>query len=523
MIRSGQFLQQKQSLSQKLSPQQIQFIKMLQLNTMAMEQRVVEEMEVNPALTDEDNSADDDLEIQEDPFDQPEEKEETEDYDEELQMKELDDLDDTDWEELFNNNDWESTRPQTTREEEEERADLPNKYEPTQMEQLEDQLAELSMSEREKIIAEQILWSIDDDGYFRRDVQSVIDGIAFNYQKIVTEEEVETVLKKIQKMDPPGIAARDLRECLMVQLEVEGLDGNPEKELAFNILKDDWEAFQKKHFSKLKQSYDIDDEMLNEIFDEIKRLNPKPGISEMNIPTEHRHIDPDFIVYEKEENDGMSAGVQEGKMHVLYKGLVIALNRRNSPSLGISRKYKKMFDDLKKQQKTGASKEKIKETTSFLKEKLESAKWFIDSINQRKNTLLSVMETMVMLQEEFFRTGKGIKPMILKDVADRINMDISTVSRVSNGKYVQSHFGIFELKYFFNEGVMTEDGTEVANRVVKNALKKIIDEEDKQKPLSDQALAKELKQEGYPIARRTVSKYREQMNIPVARLRKQII
>src|SRR5699024_8512332 len=284
---------------------------------------------------------------------------------------------------------------------------------------------------------------------------------------------------------------------------------------AIQMLRDYWELFEKKHFSKLKKKLGIDDEELKTAFDCIKGLDPKPGGDGSVVDDTQNYIEPDFEVYYQpaEEQEQESGDEESGDF-------VITLNNSNVPPLHVSPRYKQMWDDLKKKK---SKNKQTKETKSFIKNKIESAQWFIDSIRQRQNTLMNTMKTIVALQENFFKRGEGLKPMILKDIAERVNLDISTISRVVNGKYVQTNYGVFELKYFFSEGLETADGEEVSSREVKNVVQQIVDNENKQKPLSDQAIANLLKEEGYKVARRTVSKYREKLNIPVARLRKQII
>ena len=506
MISSGQFLSQKQSLQQRLSPQQIQYIKLLQLPTLALEQRVKEELEINPVLEEVDRG-------NEDPYaerdDDTREKDETDP---------VDSNDDIDWDELLHGDERDSYKTSSGGSDEDWR-DLPKPYRETQLEGLEKQVALLPLNDREVLIADQILGSIDPDGYFRREISSIVDGIAFNQAVLVTEDEVEAVLKRIQRLDPAGIAARNLRECLLVQLEV--LEGaHPAVETATKMLRDEWVSFEKKHFDKIKNRLHIDDEQLKQAYELVQGLDPKPGHGDDSLPSDNAYVTPDFEVKFQPAMDGDSdtsgedGDVEDGEF-------IITLSSRNVPPLRISPQYKRMWDDLKQQGRKKNT--EMRETQAFIKGKIESARWFIESIVQRQHTLLNVMRTIVALQEEFFKYGKGLRPMILKDIADRIHMDISTVSRVVNGKYVQTPFGVFELKYFFNEGLETEDGEEVSNRVVKNYLQEIIDAEDKRKPLSDQELVEALKQKGYKIARRTISKYREQLNIPVARLRKQII
>lgn len=508
MINTGQFLSQKQSLQQRLSPQQIQYIKLLQLPTLALEQRIKEELEANPAL--EEGGNDTEPEPQDDTLRDPVgEEDERGEADDDVAA--TDEHDEIDWEEILHDQPEDEYRSGSFRAEDEEWRDLPKPYHESLLESLENQVSLLDLNEREELIADQILGSIEEDGYFRREITSIVDGIAFNQGILVTDEEVESVLQVIQRLEPVGIAARDLRECLLIQLEM-----LPEQTLgrsdAIKIVKNEWKAFEKKHFDRLLKKLNIDEEELRDAFECIQGLDPKPGaVSEESGAAEY--IIPDFEVQWEPKIDSSGREIEgEGEFE-------ISLNGRNLPPLRISPQYKVMWDDSKKKETKTASQ---KETQQFIKSKIESAKWFLDSIRQRQNTLLSVMRTIVALQEDFFKYGDNLKPMILKDVADRINMDISTISRVVNGKYVQTNFGVHELKYFFNEGLTTESGEEVSNREVKNILSEIIDKEDKKNPLSDLALVEALKEKGYKIARRTVSKYREQLNIPVARLRKSI-
>lgn len=519
MIRHGQYLSQKQTLTQKLSPQQIQYIKLLQLPTLALEQRIKEEMELNPLLEEVDefeelpdiqeSMSDENPELQQEREEKATETDaEGEDNIDDIEpLDDLSQLDDDDWDEFLHADELESYKAPLNPDLEDIR-DLPKPYHESLLEDLENQVQLLNLNEREKLIADQILGSLDSDGYFRRDIQAVIDTIAFNHQKLVTEDEVELVLKKIQQLDPPGIAARDLRECLLIQLALQKdeLEG---AEMAYTILKNDWDAFEKKHYTKLMQKYELDEDELSQVYACVRSLDPKPGLVESAGISSSEYVIPDFhVVYLPSENED-----EEGEFE-------ITLNQRNTPQLRISPVYKQMWNEIKHSNKSDTH---VKETQQFIKSKMDSAKWFIDSIRQRQHTLMSVMQTLVALQSEFFKTGKGLKPLILKDIADRIQMDISTVSRVVNGKYVQTPFGVFELKYFFNEAMKTESGEEVANREIKDLIVKIIAEEDKTKPFSDQELAKELKKRGYPVARRTVAKYRELEKIPVARLRKEIV
>jgi len=489
-------LQQKQELQQKLSPQQIQYIKLLQLNTLDLEQRIKEELEENPLI--------------EEGLDEEEKREEEElDATQEEMENELDteDEEEFDVEDLLNSSDdlyGYKANPNYGGDDEDRDRPMPSDRSLT--ERLKDQISFLNLSETDEIIAEQIIGSIDEDGYLRREVDSIIDDILFNHGVEIDEDDVDRVLKQVQSLDPAGIAARDLQECLLIQLyrmneDVEGRD------TAIEMLEDHYKSFTMKHFGKLKKRLDVNDRELKSAFDLIQqRLDPKPGEGEFSEQT--NYITPDFTV---RWVDGE---------------FVITLNGRNAPNLHISRHYRRMLEKLRSQQKSDDEDEGDidKETRQFLKNKFDSARWFINSINQRRHTMSLVMDAIVQLQEDFFRYGKGnLKPMILQDVAEIIDMDISTVSRVVNGKYVQTEWGVFELKYFFSEGLETVDGGEVSNKEVKAELQRIVDDEDKTDPLSDQKLADRLEEKGFKIARRTVSKYRKHLGIPVARLRKEIV
>ncbi|MDX1591345.1 MAG: RNA polymerase factor sigma-54 [Balneolaceae bacterium] len=513
MLKTGQNISQKQSLQQKLSPQQIQFVKMLQLPTIGLEQRVKEEIEMNPVLEEVDPAAaEETLSEQEAEWEREQERKEGEDAEEDPGIDPVDQNDEIDWDSFLHNTEYDGTAYSGTSSPssggDEEWRDLPNPYHESLLEELEKQVALLDLSEDEMLIADQILGSLDEDGYFRRDIEAVVDNIAFNYGELVTAEKVEEVRKKIQELEPIGIASRDLRDCLLCQARLSE-DQSDARKLAITILKDEWEAFEKKHFEKLKKRLDADDESLKEAFDYIRGLNPRPGAVSDPESDSRNYIEPDFEVYYE---PGADDSEDKGEF-------TIRLNQRNIPPLRISPDYKQMWEQLKNKSGSGED----KQAKNFIKEKVESAQWFIDSIKQRQQTLMKTMRTIVALQEDFFKHGDGLKPMILKDVAERIEMDISTVSRVVNGKYVQTNFGVYELKYFFSEGLETESGDDVSSREVKNILQKVIDDEDKQKPYSDQALTDILKKKGFKVARRTVSKYREQLQIPVARLRKQIL
>ena len=499
-------LQQKQQLQQKLSPQQIQYIKLLQLPTLALEQRIKAEMEINPLL--EEGEEEDDLELSEDQEEVADELSEGEDLREaDVREEEGNDEEEFDWEELLNSSDdLYGYKARVDRSSEEDDREMPMPSRETMVEHLRDQMSFLDLTDEEEVIAEQIIGSTDEDGYLRRPLESIIDDIMFNHGIMLTDDDVEVVLKKIQQLDPVGIASRDLRECLLVQLrnvseETSGRD------TAIRMLEETYKAFTMKHFSSIMKKLDVDEEELKEAYDLIQhRLNPKPGEGEFT--AQQNYITPDFTV------------------RYVDGDFIITLNGRNAPQLRISRQYRQML------QKIAAEKKKEREsrngvdeeTRKFLKNKFESARWFINSINQRRHTMTKVMHAIVELQDDFFKYGEGyLKPMILKDIAEIIDMDISTVSRVVNGKYVQTEFGVYELKYFFSEGLSTESGEEVSNKEVKAIIESIIEREDKTKPLSDQKIADQLEDRGFQIARRTVTKYREQLGIPVARLRKEIV
>ncbi len=489
-------LQQKQELQQKLSPQQIQYIKLLQLNTLDLEQRIKEELEENPLI---EEGLDEEEQREEEELDATAEEMENE--------LETEDEEEFDVEDLLNSSDdlyGYKANPNYSGDDEDR--DRPMPSDRTLAERLKDQISFLNLSETDEIIAEQIIGSIDEDGYLRREVDSIIDDILFNHGVEIDEEDVERVLKQVQSLDPAGIAARDLQECLLIQLYRmnDDVDG---RNTAIEMLEDHYKSFTMKHFGKLKKRLGVDDRELKSAFDLIQqRLDPKPGEGEFSEQT--NYITPDFTV---RWVDGE---------------FVITLNGRNAPNLHISRHYRRMLEKLRSQKKSDDEDEGDidQETRKFLKNKFDSARWFINSINQRRHTMSLVMDAIVQLQEDFFRYGEGnLKPMILKDVAEIIDMDISTVSRVVNGKYVQTEWGVFELKYFFSEGLETVDGGEVSNKEVKAELQRIVDNEDKTDPLSDQKLADRLEEKGFKIARRTVSKYRKHLGIPVARLRKEIV
>ncbi len=468
-------------LEQRLSPQQIQLMKLLQVPTMELDQRIKQEIEENPAL---EEGADRD----EEEFEGNEEQEIGEDEDFDIGDYLSDDAD-------------YKTRVSNKGKDEEEKV-IPLSGDQTFQERMTEQLHLLDFTETQFMIAVTIIGNLDESGYLNREIEAIVDDLAFSSNVSTNEEEVEEVLTVIQELDPAGVAARDLQECLLLQIKRKQ-DGDITKYTALKILEDHFEEFTKKHYSKILKRLEIDDEDLKEAINEIVKLNPKPGGSMKEASGNFQQIIPDFIIT---ENEGR---------------LQLALNGRNAPELRVSGDYKNM---LKKYAEGAVSSKSDKEALSFVKQKLDGAKWFIDAIKQRQNTLLLTMEAIMKYQYDFFLTGDetNMKPMILKDIAEKVNLDISTISRVANSKYVQTDNGIFSLKFFFSESLSTDSGEEVSTREVKKILSEAVDGEEKRKPLTDEKLANLLKEKGYNIARRTVAKYREQLNIPVARLRKEL-
>jgi RNA polymerase sigma-54 factor len=477
-----------QSLSQKLSPQQIQFIKLLQVPTAELDTRIEEELEINPALeegkTDDSDNADDEFD---DNFE--------EDFSADERDVNIEDYLDDDYGGYKMQGDGNYSPDDEDRE-------IPISSQSSLHEQLISQLSFLRLNERQKIIGRQLIGSIENDGYIRRDLDAIINDLAFS-QNIETDfDELEEILRKIQNFDPAGIAARNLQECLTIQLERKEHPDDPIVVHALMIIQDCFDEFTKKHYSKIQKKCDLSEEEIKDAVNLITRLNPKPGgVAEGLVRTQY--VIPDFMLSQV-----------GGKFE-------ISLNSKNAPELRISRSYSEMFDAYDKSDKKD---KKLKETVSFVKQKLDSAKWFIDAIKQRQNTLLRTMDAILQYQKEFFIDGDetSLRPMILKDIAERIDMDISTVSRVANSKAIQTEFGVYPLKYFFSEGIATDSGEDVSNREVKSVLQTMVNEEDKKRPLSDDKLVKMLNKRGYNIARRTVAKYREQLQIPVARLRKEL-
>jgi RNA polymerase sigma-54 factor len=482
-----------QSLQQKLSPQQIQFIKLLQVPTAELETRIEEELEINPALEEGEGEAEgEDQEKTEDTYEQEEEYQESSGSEEEVDIKDY-----------LRDDDYSGYKMQGDGDDEDER-DMPLPMSTSLHEQLMDQLDFLGLDDKQYTIGKQLVGSIEGDGYIRRDLDAIVNDLAFSQGIEATVDEVEVVLKRIQTFDPPGIAARNLQECLLLQLDRMDNGHDIDVAVAKKIITECYDEFTKKHYQKIQKKLETEDEeFIRDAVDLIVKLNPKPGGSSAPSMVKNQYIIPDFILT---NNNGK---------------LELALNSRNAPELRISRSYTEMFKAYDKSDKKD---KKLKEAVSFVKQKLDAAKWFIDAIKQRQQTLLRTMRAIVDFQYDFFLEGDEtkLKPMILKDIASMINMDISTVSRVASSKAVQTDFGIYPLKYFFSEGISTDSGEEVSSREVKQIIKDIIESEDKNKPYSDDKLEKILNDKGYNIARRTVAKYREQLNIPVARLRKEL-
>jgi RNA polymerase sigma-54 factor len=473
-----------QTLQQKLSPQQIQFIKLLQIPTAELETRIEEELETNPAL--EEGPEEDE------PVDQREEPEVSESSGDNDELNIEDYLQD----------DYAGYKMQGDgiNPDDDER-EIPIPSTKTLNDHLKDQLGLLGLDERQQAIGEQLIGSIESDGYIRREMEAIVNDLAFSQNIESSVGELEEVLLKIQEFDPPGIGARTLQECLLIQVRRK-YEEDTDAKVALNILENCFDDLSRKHFDKIIRKLGISEEDLREAINLVTKLNPKPGYTGSDT-SKVQYLMPDYILVNS-----------SGKLE-------LSLNSKNAPELRISRSYSNM---LQAYDKSKAKDKQLRETVSFLKQKLDSAMWFINAIRQRQMTLLNTMRAIIDYQYDFFLTGdeSKLRPMILKDIATRIQMDISTVSRVANSKSVQTEFGIFPLKYFFSEGISTESGEDVSSREVKLTLKEYIDGEDKKKPLSDDKLEKLLKKKGYNIARRTVAKYREQLNIPVARLRKEV-
>ncbi len=489
----NQKLQQK--LLQKLSPQQIQLIKLLEVPTIQLEQRIKKEIEENPALEEGSNFEEGEAQDSNEEPDFETKNDETEDFS-------IDDyIDDDDMPDYKLNSNNHSK--------DEKVIEIPFSQGNSFHEYLIAQLDLRFMNDLEKKIATYIIGNIDEDGYLRRDVESISDDLAFLQSISVKENEIERILKIVQDFDPAGVGARDLQECLLLQIDrkLEVDNSNLRLQTARKILHNFFPEFTKKHYLKITSRLNISDDELKSAVNEVIRLNPKPGSSMSDTESKtFQQIIPDFIL-----------NYDEGILQ-------LSLNSKNAPELRVNRTYADMLDTFAKNKSLGKSSKVEKDAVQFVKQKLDSAKWFIDAIKQRQNTLIHTMNAIVQYQQEYFIDGDEtkLKPMILKDIAEKTGLDISTVSRVANSKYIQTHFGIHPLKYFFSEGMQTESGEEVSTREIKKILEECIGGESKKKPLTDDKLSKILANKGYIIARRTVAKYREQLDIPVARLRKEL-
>lgn len=481
-----QYLQFK--LSQKLSPQQIQLMKLIQLPTQAFEQRLKQELEENPALERGKENATEDFDY----------TYSDQDFGDNEQIK----ADDINVDDYLSDDEIPSYRLHANNYSgDDESKTIPYAAGTSFTQQLTDQLNTFRLNDNDYQIAKFLIGSIDDSGYIRRPMLDLMDDLAFT-QNIYTDiETIENVLNVVQQLDPPGVGARDLQECLLIQLQRKVQ--TPNTELAAAMIENAFEQFTKKHYQKLLKKFSITEIQLKDAIIEIERLNPKPGSSFSNNLRSIEHVVPDFTI------------------KIIDGELELSLNGRNAPELHVSKSYNEMLLGYK------ASKEKSKaqkEAVLFIKQKLDAAKWFIDAIRQRQQTLLLTMSAIMHYQKDYFLSGdeEQLRPMILKDIADEVDMDVSTISRVANSKYVDTPYGTKLIKEFFSESMTNDQGEEVSTREIKSILKTVISEEDKKKPLTDEKLAKILKEKGYPIARRTVAKYREQLDLPVARLRKEI-
>ena len=484
--------QLQQKLQQKLSPQQIQLIRLLELPAIELEERIKHELEENPALEEGKEAIDDSDRTEEEFGEDLSSPENGTEMDIDLSLGDYRNEDDIP--------DYKLNEVNSKKEKKEE---IPFSVGESLNEYLLEQLGLRNLTEKQRAIAEYIIGNIDDDGYLRRDLSAIADDLIFQAGRDVSSEEVEEVLKIIQDFEPGGIGARDLQECLLLQLDKK--EPTPACKLAVQVLRDYFDEFTKKHYDKILRSLNIEEAALKKAIREITCLNPKPGGKwgdSMGIAMSQ--IVPDFVV---EATNGE---------------LILSMNNRNIPDMRVNREYSEMLEDYSANKANQSA--DMKDAVTFVKQKLDSAKWFIDAIKQRQETLQRTMQAIIQLQPEFFLTGDEatLHPMILKDVAERSGYDISTISRVSNSKYVQTNFGIYPLKYFFSESMQTDRGEEISTREVKKIMKEHIDNEDKRKPLTDEELSSILKEKGYIIARRTVAKYREQLDIPVARLRKEI-
>ncbi|WP_298286713.1 RNA polymerase factor sigma-54 [uncultured Lutibacter sp.] len=478
-------------LLQKLSPQQIQLMKLIQLPTQAFEQKLKQELEENPAL-------ESGKETSVDEFENAQLNDEFDDSGNENINTE-----DINIDEYLSDDEIPSYKTQSNNySSDDEDKNIPYASGTSFTQHLKTQMNTYRLTEEEEAIVEFLIGSIDESGYIRRSLLDILDDLAFTQNIFTTEEELERLLQKVQQLDPAGVGARDLKECLLIQLKRK--DEKPSINLAINILENSFDSFVKKHYSKLLQKHHIKESELKEAIHQIEKLNPKPGGSYVGNNKIAEQIVPDFTI------------------RIIESELELTLNSRNAPELHVSQEYNNLMRGYKDSKDKSKSQ---KDAITFIKQKLDAAKWFIDAIKQRQQTLLLTMDAIMQHQKDYFLSGdeRKLKPMILKDVADVINMDVSTVSRVANSKYVSTPYGTKLIKEFFSESMKNEQGEDVSTKEIKTILENVIKEEDKKKPLTDDKLAAILKEKGYPIARRTIAKYREQLDIPVARLRKKMI
>ena len=484
----------------KLSPQQIQLMKLLQLPLMELEQRIKEEMEINPAL---EESRESDYDDNEPTVEEPDNGENDDYNDEEVDFSKDDEFDINDYLPEEDLDDYSYKLQAHNYSSDDDPYESPIVNEETFQDYLNQQLAYHDLTDEQLEIGEYIIGNLDDNGYLSRPIPNLVDDMLFTMNMETTEEEVAKVLAIVQQLDPPGIAARNLQECLLIQLQrMQEESPFTDYKLSMTIIKECFEEFTKKHYDKIAKKLEVSNRELKPALDAILKLNPKPADASSTGTKNIHYITPDFFVF-----------VRDGKIE-------LSLDGRNAPELHVSKQYLKMLEDFSKSKNT----RNMQEAAQFVKQKIDAAKWFIDAINQRQNTLYITMKAIVDIQEEYFLTGDEtqLKPMILKDVADKVGLDISTISRVANSKYVQTPYGTFLLKFFFSEGITNGEGEEVSTREIKKILKDCVDSEDKANPMTDEQLMLILKDKGYPIARRTVAKYREQLGIPVGRMRKKM-
>ena len=498
-------LQQSLTQTTKLSPTQIQVIRMLELPSIELCQRINEELQENPALEEGHDEAE--IQAQADNYDEFDESYMPEDGYEDGRQRDPLQNDEFNYEQYVSDDETPSymLQPQYSPADNDSR-EVPIIGGSSLIEELKSQIYLTKMTKPQRHIAKWVLGNIDDDGYLRRTTEQLVDDIMFQEQLSVTDEEMEDIVRQIKQFDPPGIASANLQECLLRQLEVKGEEAPLESiDLAYKILRDHFEAFSKHHFDKIIQRLECTEEEFQAAVQEIVHLNQKPANAFTGnvYETQRETIIPDFTIEERDEE------------------LYVVLNTGDIPELHVSREYSNMLEEYSRMPNT----KETRQATSFIRQRLNAAQWFIDAIKQRNETLMKTMTAILQAQYDFFLDGEetSLKPMVLQDIADKTGYDVSTISRVSNSKYVQTRFGIYPLKYFFSESMTNAEGDEVSTREIKKILQELVDGEDKQKPLTDEQLVAAMETHGYPIARRTIAKYRDQLGIPVARLRKSVL